>query len=215
MGWEGRRKFHQNHSDATGEMIDACTSLSIQLRFPPSKTLSTIPPSIVLLHLQHAEPVDDHHRLDHITSQVKVSASLVSACHFRPHPYNQQGRKEDSHPIVLITLRAHIPRPQVLHAPSIHLNTHILLKQHERLIPLCHEELILLLLAARIRREEEPRKERVGLAEVRCGGRGRVEDRVEPVECGLEVEIVPEAVAEDESDGFFGFGWAEGFAELG
>lgn len=46
-------------------------------------------------------------------------------------------------------------------------------------------------------------------------GEGGVEDEVEPVEGGLQVEVVPEAVAEDEGVGAFGLGGGELGAEAG
>ncbi len=44
---------------------------------------------------------------------------------------------------------------------------------------------------------------------------GGVEDEVQPVEGGLQVEVVPKAVAEDEGVGAFGLGWGELGAEAG
>ena len=39
------------------------------------------------------------------------------------------------------------------------------------------------------------------------------EDCVEPVEGGLQVEVIPQAVAEDEGVGFGGFAWGKEGAE--
>lgn len=101
----------------------------------------------------------------------------------------------------------------MLHTSPPRLDAHRLLEQHQRLVPLTDEPLVRLLPARRVRRHEQARPERARFREVgELRGRG-VEDGVEPVEGRLQVQVVPEAVAEDEGVGFAGFAGGEEGAE--
>lgn len=129
------------------------------------------------------------------------------------HTRNKEG---NLHSIKLVTLNTHIPRPQMLHPPPPHLHRDRLFKDHKRLVPLANDPLIRFLLTRRIGRHEHSRPERVlASSEVRKLGSRGLKDQVEPVERGLQVEVVPEAVAENEGVGFGGFGGAEDVAEAG
>lgn len=144
--------------------------------------------------------------------QALARQSAIPATH-------QEQRKEwqgNSHSVELVTLNTHVPRAQMLYAPPAYFHRHRLLENHECLIPLANKPLVRLLLACRVGRHEQSRPERTfactQIRELRCR---RLEDRVEPVERGLQVEVVPKAVAENEGVGFGGFGAAEEFAEAG
>ena len=60
--------------------------------------------TLKLLHLNHIQPVHHHHRLHQIPFQIHM------------------------HPIKLVCLNTHIPRPQMLHSPPPDLNPTLLLK---------------------------------------------------------------------------------------
>lgn len=97
----------------------------------------------------------------------------------------------------------------MLHTPPPRLNTHRFLKQHQRLVPLTDKPLVRLFLSGRVRRQEQSWPEGPRFGEIRELRGRRFEDRVEPVEGRLKVEVVPQTVAEDEGVGFGGLGCAE------
>lgn len=99
-------------------------------------------------------------------------------------------------------------------APAV-LDPDALLVDAERLVALADEVLVGLVLAGSVGRDDEARPEGVGLGEVGQLLRCHVEDRVEPVEVGLQVQVVPEAVAKDERNGLGRLARAERLAEAG
>lgn len=166
----------------------------------------------VFLDLQHIQPIHDHHRFDQVSFQIHMPTP-TSALDTISVLESERERSKAIHSIKLITLNTHIPRPQMLDAPPPRLNTHRLLEQHQRLVPLTHDPLVWFLPPRRIRRHEQARPKHARLAEV-GELRGRCfEDRVEPVQGRLQVEVVPEAVAEDERVGFRGLFGAEDGSE--
>ena len=113
----------------------------------------------------------------------------------------------------------------MLHSSPPRFHSDCLFKQHQRLVPLTNNPLVRLLFASRIRSQKQTWPEAVtrpasftawtARLEPWCLYNRCFEDEVEPVEGGLQIEIVPESVAEDECVRATGFGgWEEG-AEAG
>ena len=97
----------------------------------------------------------------------------------------------------------------MLHPSPPRLNTNRLFEQHQRLVSLTDEPLVRLLPARRVGRQEQSRPQGAWFGEIgQLRGR-RFEDCVEPVEGRLQVEVVPQTVAEDEGVRFGGLGGAE------
>ena len=108
--------------------------------------------------------------------------------------------------VQLVGLDTHVPCAQMLDSPFCSLDSNTVFKNLQRLVTLRLDPLVGLERARRIWRDEEsgPQRRRLpasssfALGEIGRGGAGVVKDAVEPVDGGLEVEVVPEAVAEDE-----------------
>ena len=147
---------------------------------------------LVFLHLQHIQPVHHHHRFHQITLQIHM------------------------HPIEGITLDTHVPRTEMLHASSTCLDLDRLFEQHQRFVALRDHPFVRLVLPRRVRSHEEPRPEGIWRGKIREGGRGEGVDVIEPVQSGLQVEIVPQSVPENEGKGFGGLAGAKkGFEAVG
>ena len=97
----------------------------------------------------------------------------------------------------------------MLDAPPARLHAHGLFKQHQRLVPLADDPLVGLLPARRVGRQEQARPEGGQFRQIGELRRRGVEDGVEPVQGRLQVEVVPQAVAEDEGVRFGGLAGAE------
>ena len=85
----------------------------------------------------------------------------------------------------------------MLQPPLLHFDTHLFFKNHESFISLRHDEIVGFASASRVGRDEET----IPLEESGFFDSG--EDGVEPVETAWEVEVAPEAMAENESDFLF------------
>ncbi len=184
-------------------------------------------PDSMILNLKHIQPIQHHHRFDQVSFEIDVPIISVSLSTLilqsksghpldRPRENHHKKRaakrtkgRANIHPIKHIPLNTHIPRPQMFHPPPPRLDRNSLLKQHQRLVSLANHPLIRFFSPRRVRRDEQPRPERTLFPQIRQLSRGRVEDGVEPVEGRLQVEVVPEAVAEYEGVRFGGFAGAE------
>ena len=117
------------------------------------------------------------------------------------------------HAVILARLDTHVPRTEVLDPLFRRHLARAVLEHLQRLVALALDPLVRLLEAGGVGRDEETRPQ--GLGQVRRALERGGEDAVEPVLRRLEVEVVPEAVAEDEGVWSAGLGGGEEGLEAG
>lgn len=116
------------------------------------------------------------------------------------------------HTVVFARLDTHVPGAQGIDATFGRFESDAFLKHHQRLVALADEPVVGFPDAGGVGRDVDAGPEGwtgvfVTVGGVQVGGALEcvVEDAVEPVQRGLDVEVVPEAVAEDEGIWFLGF----------
>lgn len=180
--------------------------------------------TLVLIDVDHVQPVHDHHRFDQIAAEVAMAVPFVlvmtrirhldTACHQERAREERRGEEMKDLPAVIhVRLHTHVVRSQVLDAPSAILNPHAVFIDAQRLVALTHQPLVGLIPAGRVGRHDQTRPQRGGVVQVReLLGRGR-KDGVNPIDMRLQIEVVPETVAEDEGRWSVGLARAEIFFE--
>ena len=111
----------------------------------------------------------------------------------------RRSRNKNSPAIIHVRLHAHVKCPQVLDPPPPVLNPHTVLINAQCLIPLTDQPLIRLVPPRCIWRNRQPWPQRIGVVQIRqllcCSSK----DLINPISMRLEIQIVPQAVAVDES----------------
>lgn len=136
-----------------------------------------------LMSVDQTQPIDHAHCLDQVALEVQMDA------------------------VILGGLNTHVPSPHEVHASLPTLLLHALFKQGQCLVTLRQDPFVRLVCAGGVWGDEQARPEGSSRVEEvwSCVG-GCVEDSVQPVGGGGGVEVVPEAVAEDEGVWFGWFG---------
>lgn len=116
------------------------------------------------------------------------------------------------HTVVFARLDTHVPCAQGIDATFGRFEPDTLFKHHQRLVALADEPVVGFPDAGGVGRDVDAGPEGwtgvfVAAGRIQVGGALEtvVEDAVEPVQRGLDVKVVPEAVAEYEGVGFLGF----------
>ena len=194
MGYKRTGNQMELDHRSRNESVESASSQILPTGQPTALTSQSCLPTHSI-KINQTQPINHRHRLDQIPPQIQM------------------------HAIKLVRLDAHIPGTEVIDPALTHLITHRLLKDLQRLVALGDDPLVRLERAGGVGGDEEfgPRS-RGGSTEEGLGdgggqigrsGHGVGDDAVEPVDGGVEVEVVPEAVAEDEGIRFAGAGRGE------